>query len=110
MISVASQVSAPVSTDRAATHRSRVWLTFIVLQACHIVCLSIATASPPAGVLIVSGILCLFQYGWLIRTEVLASSNAVSPFVLYLCAAWMILGASPVWAGVTYAYGFDYAL
>jgi hypothetical protein len=89
----------------SSIHRKR--LIFLGFQGVHLLALLSLGSTVRPVVLGLSGVLCVVAYGWLLKAEVLAAGREiVSPFVLYLCAAVLILGLSPTWAAFAYAGGF----
>ena len=87
----------------SGVHRAR--LIFLGLQAIHIICFWAYVGQVQAVLLAASGILCICLYSYLLKVEIVSGGIAISPFVLYLCAALLIIGVGPAWAALVYWEG-----
>jgi hypothetical protein len=103
------EMFGPVATS--STHlfvgrTGRARLTFLGIQAIHIAILLLFGNEVSPILLGASAIVSLLVYGWLLKSELTAVKTAISPFILYLCTAMLVVGASPLWAAAVYYEGF----
>ena len=81
-------------------------IAFLLCQAFNVFIVWMFADTVRPVLLAASGVFSLCAYGWLLRAELVWTKTAISPFVLYLCTASLVLGASPIWAAFVYARGF----
>ena len=96
----------PAALQQARSiYRTR--LIFLALQGVHILALFSAGSTVRPVLLGISGLLCICAYAWLLQSELIGTgTDVVSPFVLYLCVALLVVGASPIWTAFAYANHF----
>jgi hypothetical protein len=97
---------ATFGDTRAAADIRKARLTFLAIQAAHILVIWMFADTVRPLLLGLSGLCCIGIYGWLLNREISSGEIIVSPFTVYLCAAIFVLGTSSIWAAAVYAGGF----
>lgn len=73
---------------------------YLIAQAIHLLVLILFVSESKGQVIIASGIINIFLYSWLFKSELPQSRKLLpSPLLIYVMAGIIIQGLAPIWAG-----------